>query len=341
MKCTIRIKTKLKSGHKAEASDFYYTIKVGKIPFKPQEFTGKISPLWEIGGHTGDFDKNAYVQVNVHYHKSNQKMFSSAASYPVTLFNKEMPMLELVVPLTKGTPQTPEDTTKKQEVKKTCPHAEDGAIAVAQYIVKEIQTNTKSSHAQSIRNSIGAYKGLEEYNKNPRPEEGGILQVNFHMKIAKGIWIERVFAGRPWDHKPKIRDNGDFNAIAVIRPLPGKPANQLSYRYWHKYKNHDYFYDVWSNMHYGYVGLSVGFDEKTLLDGASKAQKIDSKGGNSEDTPDDITSIKIGFSLFKQFGLYGDGLTTQHVLDALEEKNYSESRDKHWCKSDKNPNKIK
>ena len=54
--------------------------------------------------------------------------------------------------------------------------------------------------------------------------------------------------------------------------------------YWHKYKDYDYYYDVWSNIHYGYVGLSVGFDEKTLLGGADLAQVIDSKGGNAEDT---------------------------------------------------------
>ncbi|UMP97053.1 polymorphic toxin type 44 domain-containing protein [Klebsiella pneumoniae] len=32
-----------------------------------------------------------------------------------------------------------------------------------------------------------------------------------------------------------------------------------------KFKQHDYFYDVWSNIHYGYVGRSVGFSEAILL----------------------------------------------------------------------------
>lgn len=51
-------------------------------------------------------------------------------------------------------------------------------------------------------------------------------------------------------------------------------------------------------------GLSVGFDEKTLLSGADLAQIIDSKGGNAKDTGDDKTSIKIGFALYYKYGRY-------------------------------------
>lgn len=33
-----------------------------------------------------------------------------------------------------------------------------------------------------------------------------------------------------------------------------------------------YYYDIWSNIHYGYVGAAAGFSESVLLDGAGLEQ---------------------------------------------------------------------
>lgn len=111
-----------------------------------------------------------------------------------------------------------------------------------------------------------------------------------------------------------------------------KFAEHIAHRsHWHKYKDYDYFYDVWSNIHYGYVGLSVGFDEKTLLGGADLAQIIDSSGDNVEDTGDDKISIKIGFALYYKYGKYAEGLTSQDILDALDSSIMTESKSKHVC----------
>lgn len=144
---------------------------------------------------------------------------------------------------------------------------------------------------------------------------------------AKILWTERVFAKRPWDHKPIIREK--FSHLAVERT---HPQTQVVYKsYYHKYKDYDYFYDVWSNIHYGYVGLSVGFDEDMLLNGADLAQIIDSKGGNVEDTNDDKTSIKIGFSLYYKYGKYAEGLTANDILEALDNATMTESKLKHVC----------
>ncbi|WP_241150813.1 polymorphic toxin type 44 domain-containing protein, partial [Pseudomonas viridiflava] len=59
---------------------------------------------------------------------------------------------------------------------------------------------------------------------------------------------------RPWDHKPIIR-----------RTIGG---------IWHKQGKYDYFYDIWSNVHYGYVGMAGGLSESVLLDGAGAEQII-------------------------------------------------------------------
>ena len=214
-----------------------------------------------------------------------------------------------------------------------CNH-KDGAKIVAEYIVNEIKTNTRSKIADSIR----YYASYEEYEKRyeewkkrtllgqllTQPEPQNLLK-------AKILWAERVAAKRPWDHKPLIRDK--FNGLAVERTeYSAEVKRMVTYKsYWHKYKDYDYYYDVWSNIHYGYVGLSVGFDEKTLLGGADLAQVIDSKGGNAEDTGDDKTSIKIGFALYYKYGRYSEGLTAQDILSALDSSMMTESKRKHVC----------
>lgn len=210
-----------------------------------------------------------------------------------------------------------------------CNH-KDGAKIVAEYIVNEIKTNTRSKIADSIR----YYASYEEYEKRyeewkkrtllgqllTQPEPQNLLK-------AKMLWTERVFAKRPWDHKPKIRDR--FRHLAVERT---NAQTQVVYKsYYHKYKDYDYFYDVWSNIHYGYVGLSVGFDEDMLLNGADLAQIIDSKGNNAGDTDDDKTSIKIGFTLYYKYGKYADGLTANDILEALDAAIMTESKLKHVC----------
>lgn len=210
-----------------------------------------------------------------------------------------------------------------------CNH-KDGAKIVAEYIVNEIKTNTRSKIADSIR----YYASYEEYEK--RYEEwkkrtllGQLLTQPEPQNLLKAqiLWAERVSAKRPWDHKPKIRDR--FRHLAVERT---NPQTQVVYKsYYHKYKDYDYFYDVWSNIHYGYVGLSVGFDEDMLLNGADLAQIIDSKGNNAEDTDDDKTSIKIGFTLYYKYGKYADGLTANDILEALDTAIMTESKLKHVC----------
>ncbi|MDF9728323.1 polymorphic toxin type 44 domain-containing protein [Klebsiella pneumoniae] len=77
-----------------------------------------------------------------------------------------------------------------------------------------------------------------------------------------------------------------FSSVAVARPLPRKGKSSKSY--YHKFKQHDYFYDVWSNIHYGYVGRSVGFSEAILLKGSTWEQNM-TPGAMGDDTMDDIT----------------------------------------------------
>ena len=57
----------------------------------------------------------------------------------------------------------------------------------------------------------------------------------------------------PWDHKPMIEATwGEW------QPDPGMGI--------------DWYFDVWSNIHYGYVGRACGFSESLLKDAAGFAQ---------------------------------------------------------------------
>ncbi|WP_446028480.1 polymorphic toxin type 44 domain-containing protein [Lelliottia amnigena] len=228
------------------------------------------------------------------------------------------------------------DTTSRPN----CQHT-DGAVKVAEYILNEIKTNVKGQIAKTIRNYIDdetINKTLNEWNKlpfyaklGPRPQP--------HMAEAIIVWYQTVKTGSVWDHKPKIRDK--FGSVAVARPLP-PPSRTPSKSYYHKYKQYDYFYDVWSNIHYGYVGLSVGFSEELLLSGSTWEQNM-TPGAVGDDTLDDITSMKIGFSLYHRFGRMADALTAQDILDALDNTSQTSmpvSKQKHWCWNEDNPDEI-
>ena len=222
-----------------------------------------------------------------------------------------------------------------------CPHQVDGAIQVAEYIVREIKNNVKSGAAETMRELMD-YDGKKRkaWEALPLWQRGFVPMPTPSPGVAYTIWTKKVFKDQEWDHKWQIRDNKAFNSVAIPRKggsLKGVRENRNNKRkvrdsksYWHKYKRHDYFYDVWSNIHFGYVGLACGFDQRTLLWGGARAQLFD-EGRVDGDAPDDQVCIKIGFTLFKQFGMWAENLTAQAVLDALEQADLNESRETHVC----------
>lgn len=221
-----------------------------------------------------------------------------------------------------------------------CTH-KDGAIVVAEYILSEIKKNVNGRTAEIIRHLID-----EEILKQKYAEWE---QLPFYAKIAPPpqpdliaamtVWYQTVKTGSTWDHKPKIRDQ--FGFLGVARPLP-PPGNTPSKSYYHKYKKYDYFYDVWSNIHYGYVGLSVGFSQDLLLSGSTWEQNM-TPGAVGDDTLDDVTSMKIGFDLYHQYGKMAEKLTALDILNALDNSSLSKlpvSKQKHWCWNVENPDRV-
>ncbi|MGE6796812.1 polymorphic toxin type 44 domain-containing protein [Psychrobacter okhotskensis] len=208
----------------------------------------------------------------------------------------------------------------------TCKYP-DGAIQVAEYIVKEIQKNVRSSEASKIKAQLSSII----------PQRKGLGFYNWYMQVAPG---------KPWDHKPKIRDNSELRYLAVERELK---SGNISKSYFHKYKNYDYFYDVWSNIHYGYVGRYVGFDANTLLTGSYLQQfgkeaideLMEIKDGKKSirdmelkaDTEDDITAMQIGIDLFENFypATYVTEYLILNILDSTARSNLPFSKQTHLC----------
>lgn len=128
------------------------------------------------------------------------------------------------------------------------------------------------------------------------------------------LWYELVKTGGPWDHKPKILQRfGEWTC--------DKPA-ETNYRF-----------DIWSNIHYGYVGLAAGFSEWDLLSGAGVAQlkqglknvpdgylkrRFERLGDadvfSALDDPADQAAIKLGFDLWKK---HGANVSAGDILQAV------------------------
>nr|WP_153221428.1 polymorphic toxin type 44 domain-containing protein [Pseudomonas sp. SZ57] len=217
---------------------------------------------------------------------------------------------------------------------------------LATYIAGEMNTNINSPEVRQMRdlNSFDAAAKMKEYEALP-----------FYLRLGPGpdfysmaagmqakafaIWAERVGQDRPWDHKPKIR--AAFGGI------------------WHKQGKYDYFYDIWSNVHYGYVGRVAGFSESVLADGAGAEQIVSDSWGKIsditkpserrkhrgprraenvdglrawDDDPDRI-SISIGIKLFNRHPT--GGITAKMVMDkvlAVTPQEWGAGVIEHKCK---------
>jgi RHS repeat-associated protein len=126
----------------------------------------------------------------------------------------------------------------------------------------------------------------------------------FSLAKATSMWVYKVRAGGDWDHKPKLKD------MMHLRTEPD---------YFFKVPGSDdeAFYDVWSNVHYGFVGKQAGFSDQDLEDGASASFPGASVFVGATDAGDRV-SVRQGIEMFKA---YGTGMTReqfhQGMLDTI------------------------
>ncbi|MDC0835975.1 S8 family serine peptidase [Geitlerinema sp. CS-897] len=157
-----------------------------------------------------------------------------------------------------------------------------------EYMVDEMKTNVNSSTANDIRNSNNSAKyHLEKeqsYFWNILKKQYHNAQYIYHQSSALLQWAGIVKTDAEWDHKPKLTTRLELNNPPdYYFPIPGGG-------------NHEYYYDIWSNIHYGYVGASVGFDRSTLQFGANLHEQFT---GVNDDS--DVIAVDIGISLWQKY----------------------------------------
>ena len=229
----------------------------------------------------------------------------------------------------------PKPTPAESDTPATCNHP-DMMEKLAGYIADEMNRNIQSPEVQKMK-ALNAYDPDAEFEKAPaypRPE-----RADFHtaaaMKKAQAlaIWTERVGQNRPWDHKPKIQEL-----------FPGAR---------HKQGRYEYYFDIWSNIHYGYVGTAVGFSESLLFDGAGAEQIVSDtvrklsdweqypgprrspgiEGWRAWDDAPDRISIGIGIKLYHQAP--NGGITARQIMDevlAITPEQWGDGAKLHACK---------
>lgn len=222
---------------------------------------------------------------------------------------------------------------------KHCPYI--SVIEIAQFLCREIQVNSKSSHVREIRNLLFSYnkgrivtqktlglmtplgRALVLSNPSHSPLFSAAISDKFEGRIkAYAKWKGLVAAGCPWDHKK------------AIQRLQGNKLWSCD-----KSKHILFFYDLWSNIHYGFIGKAVGFTEWELTAGAGVAQLKDNNRswgawtsqylqnrikelGDADflaafDDASDNEAIKIGFRLYNRYGGTPSFLTAQAILDEI------------------------
>lgn len=199
------------------------------------------------------------------------------------------------------------------------------AIPVAEFIVGEMKKNPFTAEGKKIAQANRYDPAAENTKWNALPWYAKLGPPPNFYSAAAGyktaayeMWAERVAPNRPWDHKPiirhKLQGTGNFN------------------HGWQKYGQDDYFYDIWSNIHYGYVGIAIGFSASELIGGAGLAQAFSDGAGDlshlrwptmqnhpqngswpssADDVPDHI-SIQLGIDLYA--AAKPDALTTDLLL---------------------------
>lgn len=191
------------------------------------------------------------------------------------------------------------------------PSHRDELTPIARYIAAEMNANAHGETVKRIAelNAFSADACIADFSKLPlwrqilgagiEPNQCVEMQISYRT-AALITWALKVRQNGDWDHKPRI--------AASFHPRVAA-GNQ----HWHLYGNVLYYYEVWSNLHYGYVGTAAGFSETVLLDGAGLEQigsdltrlNIPAKspsisGLRAWDAPADREAITIGIRLHRQ-----------------------------------------
>ncbi|MCC3508927.1 MAG: hypothetical protein JGK29_07285 [Microcoleus sp. PH2017_17_BER_D_A] len=153
-----------------------------------------------------------------------------------------------------------------------------------QYMYEEMRNNASSDYVKNIKN-------FKDQWSNP-----------YAQNIAYGLWRDKVSDGQEWDHKPKLES--DLN-------LKG---TNYGYLVWGN-SDREFYYDIWSNIHYGYVGKAAGYSDWELQVFSS----INDLGKRNVDFKD-TNAIKLGIELWNETGGNPNNLTPEKLRQKVISK---------------------
>jgi len=143
------------------------------------------------------------------------------------------------------------------------------------YMYKELTVNAQSKDVQSIKDALSTGDTL----------------------LARTLWFSLVRSGAKWDHKPKLEKKlGLKNPPDYYFPIRDDAE-------------HEWYYDIWSNIHYGFVGRAAGFTSQTLQDYAASGLP-----GAGKNDAGDVLSVQIGIDLWDEYQLT---LTQDQLHEAI------------------------
>ncbi len=276
-------------------------------PIGPAATAVRAGQILGFAGRTGNLGQSSRWPTHVHLQDtairsvpeegrivmpSNSLPLAFPCNCEVTLASEDPSACSLRAPLPGGSPNKFQKTCWALREKK-CPHTawQSRYHPVLRYILSEMQLNSSGKPASEIRAHLEAARPKDNLDLlSGRP--------GWHALQALARWTSLVKPGGPWDHKARIRGAyGDYQQLGGPSPT-----------------DHEYSYDVWSNIHYGYVGRAVGLPEDLLLEGAGLAQTLTAlksvqslkealqrardEGMRGIDDPHDQAAIRLGFSLF-------------------------------------------
>jgi hypothetical protein len=170
----------------------------------------------------------------------------------------------------------------------------DEVSPILDFIIREMVINAASPSADRIREyNVMARQDCEaEFEKLPSWARifGGVdfLEACQQGKVsarhlARGEWAWLSREGGPWDHRRYIRE--------TFKPAQPEAQEQRS----HHYNGFLYLHDLWSLIHYGFVGKACGFMESELLEGSPER---DSFRLSRFEEASDRGAIAIGIKLY-------------------------------------------
>jgi RHS repeat-associated protein len=186
---------------------------------------------------------------------------------------------------------------------------EESGNEVARYIVQRIREDSNSKVIKDIyklntthyyedacnlysqmswweRMSVGGYQFLTDAS-----------YADYAARVDASAWfgclvadaISRPVCGQ-WDYKANInKDWGSFQTVDFS--VLGINEEVI------------FYYDIWANFHFGYLGLTGGFTEEALLTGAAIEHAASNYTIVIQDDPSDVAANKIGFRMYKSNAL--------------------------------------